>query len=92
MSYNSYSAAVQEVELDVLTGEIQLIRTDILFDAGISLNPAIDIGQIEGGFVMGLGLCLTEEVLYDANGKLLTHNTWEYKPETALDIPLDLRV
>jgi len=91
-AYNSYSAVVQEVVLDVLTGEIALTRSDILFDAGISLNPCVDIGQLEGGFVMGLGLNLTEEVTYDANGKLYNNNTWEYKPLTALDIPIDFRV
>jgi len=92
VAYNSYSAIVQEAELDVLTGEIQLDRTDILFDCGISLNPTVDIGQVEGGFVMGLGLYLTEEINYDANGKLITFDTWEYKPEGALDIPVDFRV
>jgi len=83
---------VQEVELDVLTGEIQLTRTDILFDCGISLSPDVDIGQVEGGFVMGLGLFLTEEVIYDSEGKLITCDTWEYKPFGALDIPVDFRV
>jgi len=92
MAYNSYCAAVQEVEVDIITGETMLLRTDILFDAGVSLNPAVDIGQVEGGFVMGLGLVLTEEVLYDKEGKLITFNTWEYKPMSALDIPLDIRV
>jgi xanthine dehydrogenase/oxidase len=50
------------------------------------------MSQVEGGFVMGLGLNLTEEILYDTNGALVTHNTWEYKPPSALDIPLDMRV
>eukprot|EP01127_Copromyxa_protea_P020548 TRINITY_DN6897_c0_g1_i1.p1 TRINITY_DN6897_c0_g1~~TRINITY_DN6897_c0_g1_i1.p1 ORF type:complete len:1483 (-),score=356.31 TRINITY_DN6897_c0_g1_i1:3-4016(-) len=92
IAYNSYSAAVQEVEVDIISGEIQLLRTDILFDAGVSLNPAVDIGQVEGGFVMGLGLVLTEEILYNTAGELITHNTWEYKPPSALDIPIDFRI
>jgi len=90
--YMSYSACVQEVELDILTGESKLVRSDILFDAGISLNPLIDIGQVEGAFVQGLGLYLTEEVLYDKQGKLFNKSTWEYKPFTGQEIPLDLRV
>eukprot|EP01126_Amoeba_proteus_P052945 TRINITY_DN6432_c0_g2_i5.p1 TRINITY_DN6432_c0_g2~~TRINITY_DN6432_c0_g2_i5.p1 ORF type:complete len:577 (-),score=132.37 TRINITY_DN6432_c0_g2_i5:70-1800(-) len=92
VAYNSYSAVVQEVMVDILTGEIQLTRTDILFDAGYSLNPAVDIGQVEGGYVMGLGLYLTEELLYNSVGQLTTTNTWEYKPLTALDGILDFRV
>jgi len=83
---------VTEVFVDVLTGEHQLLRSDILFDAGISLNPVVDIGQVEGGYVMGLGLCLTEEIEYDSDGCPLQYNTWEYKPLTGFDIPLDLRV
>jgi xanthine dehydrogenase/oxidase len=90
--YQSYSACVTEVLVDVLTGEHQLLRSDILFDAGISLNPVVDIGQIEGGYVMGLGLFLTEEIQYDSNGSPVQYNTWEYKPLTGFDIPLDFRV
>jgi len=90
--YNSYSCIVQEVFVDVLTGEHQILRSDILFDAGTSLNPAVDIGQVEGGYVMGLGLFLTEQIDIDATCKPVQTNTWEYKPLTALDIPLDWRV
>lgn len=90
--YNSYSAAVQEVEVDILTGEITLVRTDILFDAGVSLNPAVDIGQIEGAFVMGLGNHLTENIHYSPDGVLTNNGTWEYKPPSGMDIPLDIRV
>lgn len=60
--YNSYGVVATEVELDVLTGEVQILRADILLDCGDSLNPAVDIGQAEGGFIMGLGNVLTEEV------------------------------
>lgn len=56
------------------------------------MNPAIDIGQIEGGFIQGLGMHLSEEVLYDSNGRLLTDSTWEYKPFSALDIPISFNV
>jgi len=91
--YNSYSAAVTEVLVDILTGEHQILRTDILFDAGKSLNPVVDIGQVEGGYVFGLGLFLTEEITIDkTTGAPLQYNTWEYKPLTAFDIPLDFRV
>jgi len=90
--YNSYSAAVQEAEVDILTGEIQLTRTDILFDAGVSLNPAVDIGQVEGAFVMGLGNHFTEYINYNKDGVLTNNSTWEYKPFSAMDIPLDIRV
>jgi len=91
--YQSYSSIVQEVFVDMLTGEHQLLRTDILFDAGISLNPAVDIGQIEGAFMMGIGLFTHEEIKYDPNtGALLNYNTWTYKPPSSADIPLDFRV
>ncbi|MFN6101183.1 MAG: molybdopterin cofactor-binding domain-containing protein, partial [Burkholderiales bacterium] len=70
-----------------LTGEHKLLRVDILHDVGKSLNPAIDIGQIEGGFVQGLGWLTTEELVWDANGKLLTRGASTYKIPTAADIP-----
>jgi len=78
--------------VDVLTGEHQILRSDLLYDAGKSLNPAVDIGQVEGGYVMGLGFFLTEQIIYGTNGAPLQRNTWEYKPLTAFDIPLDFRV
>jgi len=93
--YQSFGVNCTEVEIDVLTGEIQILRSDILFDCGISMNPAIDIGQIEGAFVMGLGYHLTEEMIYGtANnpGELVTDGTWEYKVPSSKDIPIDFRV
>eukprot|EP01012_Entosiphon_sulcatum_P069112 TRINITY_DN9970_c0_g1_i1.p1 TRINITY_DN9970_c0_g1~~TRINITY_DN9970_c0_g1_i1.p1 ORF type:complete len:1321 (-),score=227.62 TRINITY_DN9970_c0_g1_i1:116-4078(-) len=92
-SYNSYSAAAVEVEVDLLTGEHQILRTDFLFDCGISLNPAIDIGQIEGAFMMGVGLYTTENVTFDpTTGYPDQHNTWEYKPPLARDVPLEWHI
>ncbi len=77
---NVYGAAVSEAIIDVLTGEAQILRTDILYDGGQSTNASIDIGQAEGGFVMGLGFWLMEKVKYDPiTGKNLTNGTWEYK-------------
>jgi xanthine dehydrogenase/oxidase len=91
-AYFTYSFSVSEVEIDVLTGEHIVLRTDILYDAGRSSNPAIDIGQIEGGFVQGLGFVTTEEMIYDEAGRPVTDNIWTYKPPCTKSIPLDLRV
>ena len=85
--YFAYGAAVSEVEIDCLTGESRIIRADILYDAGKSLNPAIDIGQIEGGFVQGAGWLTSEEVWWDAEGHLRTHAPSTYKIPTCGDMP-----
>jgi len=90
--YFVYSAGVSEVEIDVLTGEFTILRADLLYDAGKSPNPAIDIGQIEGGYVQGVGFVTTEEVVYDHAGALVTDNIWSYKPPCSKTIPLDFRV
>jgi len=90
--YFSFGAACAEVEIDTLTGENRVRRVDILHDVGRSLNPAIDIGQIEGGFVQGMGWLTTEELVFDARGKLLTHAPATYKIPVASDVPADFRV
>ncbi|HJY77736.1 MAG TPA: xanthine dehydrogenase molybdopterin binding subunit [Burkholderiales bacterium] len=85
--YFAYGAAVAEVAIDVLTGETRLLRADLLHDVGRSLNPAIDRGQIEGGFVQGMGWLTTEEVVWDDRGRLLTRSPSTYKIPAAGDCP-----
>jgi xanthine dehydrogenase large subunit len=90
--YFAFGAACSEVEIDTLTGENRITRVDILHDVGRSLNPAIDIGQIEGGFVQGMGWLTTEELVYAPDGRLLTHAPSTYKIPVASDVPQDIRV
>jgi xanthine dehydrogenase large subunit len=91
--YYAYGAAVSEVLLDTLTGEWKLLRADVLHDAGRSLNPAIDIGQVEGAFIQGMGwLTMEELVWHPQTGKLSTHAPSTYKIPTANDCPADFRV
>jgi xanthine dehydrogenase large subunit len=90
--YFAYGAAVSEVAIDTLTGEHKVLAVDILHDVGRSLNPAIDRGQIEGGFVQGQGWLTTEELVWNANGRLLTHSPATYKIPTASDRPKRLRI
>ncbi|MET0746761.1 MAG: xanthine dehydrogenase molybdopterin binding subunit, partial [Rhizobium sp.] len=85
--YFSYGASCTEVSIDTLTGEYLIDRTDILHDVGRSLNPAIDIGQIEGAFVQGMGWLTTEELWWDAKGRLRTHAPSTYKIPLASDRP-----
>lgn len=85
--YFAYGAAVSEVVVDTLTGEHRVLAVDILHDVGRSLNPAIDMGQIEGGFLQGQGWLTTEELVFDAKGRLLTHSPATYKIPTASDRP-----
>lgn len=85
--YFSYGAAVTECVLDTLTGENRILRTDILHDAGASLNPALDIGQIEGAYVQGAGWLTTEELIWDDKGSLRTHAPSTYKIPACSDRP-----
>ncbi len=85
--YYAYGAAVSEVAIDTLTGEYQVERVDILHDVGASLNPAIDLGQIEGGFIQGMGWLTTEELWWDKSGRLRTHAPSTYKIPLASDRP-----
>ncbi len=85
--YFAYSMAVTEVELDTLTGYLQQTRTDILHDVGESLNPNIDIGQIEGGYIQGLGWVTSEDCKWDVKGNLLNHSPDTYKIPGIRDIP-----
>ena len=90
--YFAYGAAVSEVVIDMLTGEHKVLAVDILHDVGRSLNPAIDHGQIEGGFVQGMGWLTTEELVFDEAGRLRTHAPSTYKIPTASDRPKHLRI
>ena len=90
--YFAYGAACSEVTIDTLTGEMKVQRVDILHDVGRSLNPSIDIGQIEGGFVQGMGWLTSEELVFDDEGRLLTHAPSTYKIPCASDVPADFRV
>jgi xanthine dehydrogenase large subunit len=90
--YFAYGAAASEVVIDTLTGENRVMRVDILHDVGRSLNPAVDMGQIEGGFIQGLGWLTTEELWWDRKGRLMTHAPSTYKIPTANDRPDDMRI
>ncbi len=90
--YFAYGASVSEVSIDTLTGEYQVDRTDVLHDVGRSLNPALDLGQIEGAFVQGMGWLTTEELWWDAKGRLRTHAPSTYKIPLASDRPRTFNV
>ncbi|MFC3193791.1 molybdopterin cofactor-binding domain-containing protein [Marinicella sediminis] len=92
----TYSAACAEVEVDILTGEVKILRADLMYDMGWSINPALDIGQVEGAFIQGVGYVMTEKLVFepegDHQGRLNTVNTWRYKPPAITNIPLELNV
>jgi xanthine dehydrogenase large subunit len=90
--YFAYGAAVSEVVIDTLTGENRCVRADILHDVGRSLNPALDLGQIEGGFVQGMGWLTTEELVFDDKGHLRTHAPSTYKIPACSDRPAILNI
>jgi xanthine dehydrogenase large subunit len=85
--YFAYGAAVSEVAIDTLTGEMKVTRVDGLHDVGHSLNPALDLGQVEGAFVQGMGWVTSEELVWDAQGRLRTHAPSTYKIPVASDVP-----
>lgn len=93
----TYSAALSVVEVDILTGEVKILSSDLVYDMGWSMNPAIDIGQVEGAFIQGVGYLLTEKLVFEPQGaeeegRLNTTNTWRYKIPAITEIPLNLNV
>ena len=90
--YFAYGAACSEVAIDTLTGEYRVLAVDILHDVGRSINPAIDIGQIEGGFIQGMGWLTTEELVWNEHGALTTKAPSTYKIPTAADLPAHFKV
>jgi xanthine dehydrogenase large subunit len=90
--YFAYGAACTEVAIDTLTGESRVLKVDILHDVGTSINPAIDIGQIEGGFVQGMGWLTTEQLVWNDKGHLSTHAPSTYKIPATGDIPEHFKV
>ncbi|XP_058060425.1 xanthine dehydrogenase [Anopheles bellator] len=91
-NYHTYAAACSEVEIDCLTGDHQVLRTDIVMDLGSSINPAIDIGQIEGGFTQGYGLFTLEEMVYSPKGQVYSRGPGMYKLPGFADIPGEFNV
>ncbi|GAB4824565.1 aryl-alcohol oxidase 3 [Ancistrocladus abbreviatus] len=92
MQYLNYGAAVSEVEINLLTGETTILRSDIIYDCGQSLNPAVDLGQIEGAFVQGIGFFMLEEYLTNPDGLVVANGTWTYKIPTIDTIPKEFNV
>ncbi len=90
--YFSYGAACAEVAIDTLTGESRVLKVDILYDVGTSINPAIDIGQVEGGFVQGMGWLTTEQLVWNDKGHLATHAPSTYKIPATGDIPEHFKI
>jgi xanthine dehydrogenase large subunit len=90
--YFAYGAACSEVAIDTLTGESRLLKVDILHDVGTSINPALDIGQIEGGFIQGVGWLTTEQLVWNDQGQLSTHAPSTYKIPATGDIPAHFKI
>ena len=91
--YQNYGGCLSTVEIDVITGDVEILKSYILYDCGKALNPAIDIGQAEGAYIMGVGFILREDLLIDQeSGELISEGTWEYKPPSYRDIPQDFTV
>ncbi|BAS86781.1 Os03g0790900, partial [Oryza sativa Japonica Group] len=91
-SYLNYGAAISEVEVDVLTGETTILRSDLVYDCGQSLNPAVDLGQVEGAFVQGIGFFTNEEYTTNSDGLVINDGTWTYKIPTVDTIPKQFNV
>ncbi|CAM0876724.1 unnamed protein product [Alopecurus aequalis] len=91
-NYINYGAGVSEVEIDVLTGATTILRSDLVYDCGQSLNPAVDLGQVEGAFVQGVGFFTNEEYATNADGLVINDGTWTYKIPTVDTIPKQLNV
>ncbi|XP_050370750.1 indole-3-acetaldehyde oxidase-like [Argentina anserina] len=92
MQYLNYGAAVSEVEVNLLTGETRILQSDIIYDCGQSLNPAVDLGQIEGAFVQGIGFFMLEEYLENSDGLVVSDGTWTYKIPSIDTIPKQFNV
>ncbi|KAM7528388.1 hypothetical protein LguiB_031798 [Lonicera macranthoides] len=92
LHYLNYGAAVSEVEVNIITGETRILRSDIIYDCGQSLNPAVDLGQIEGAFVQGIGFFMSEEYLSNSDGMVVTVGTWTYEIPTIDTIPTRFNV
>ncbi|XP_037472144.1 probable aldehyde oxidase 2 [Triticum dicoccoides] len=92
VKYLNYGAGVSEVEIDVLTGATTILRSDLLYDCGHSLNPAVDLGQVEGAFVQGVGFFTSEEYASNSDGLVINDGTWTYKIPTVDTIPRQLNV
>ncbi|KAJ8735652.1 hypothetical protein PYW07_007272 [Mythimna separata] len=93
VDYSIFGIAVTEVEVDILTGSKWIVRADIFEDAGRTLNPAIDVGQVEGAFIMATSVWMMENTVYNKHtGELYSDRTWTYKIIGAKDIPFDFRV
>ncbi|KAF0907925.1 hypothetical protein E2562_022313 [Oryza meyeriana var. granulata] len=91
-SYLNYGAAASEVEIDLLTGATTILRSDLIYDCGQSLNPAVDLGQVEGAFVQGIGYFMNEEYVTSSDGLVVSDGTWTYKIPTVDTIPKQFNV
>ncbi|CAA0372335.1 unnamed protein product [Arabidopsis thaliana] len=92
MEYLNYGVGVSEVEVDLVTGKTEILRSDIIYDCGKSLNPAVDLGQTEGAFVQGIGFFMMEEYTTDEKGLVVQQGTWDYKIPTVDTIPKHFNV
>ncbi|KAG2641363.1 hypothetical protein PVAP13_2KG177800, partial [Panicum virgatum] len=91
-SYLNYGAGISEVEIDLITGAITILRSDLVYDCGMSLNPAVDLGQIEGSFIQGVGFFIYEEHETNSDGLVVSNSTWDYKIPSVDTIPKQFNV